>query len=72
MCAIGADLFVLCGCPADSVTHLAKSGLIVDREKNGAMAQTSPTRGGDFPTSPSFPCSRCPTPRGGTIPTAWA
>ena len=37
-----ADLFVLCGCPADSVKHLAKSGLIVDRQKNGVMAQTGP------------------------------
>ena len=37
-----ADLFVLCGCPADSVKHLAKSGLIVDQEKNGVMAQTGP------------------------------
>ena len=37
-----ADLFVLCGCPADSVKHLMKAGLIVDREKNGVMAQTGP------------------------------
>ena len=37
-----ADLFVLCGCPADSVKHLMKMGLIVDREKNGVMAQTGP------------------------------
>jgi hemerythrin len=37
-----ADLFVLCGCPADSVKHLMKMGLIVDRERNGVMAQTGP------------------------------
>ena len=37
-----ADLFVLCGCPADSVKHLMKLGLIVEREKNGVMAQTGP------------------------------
>ncbi len=37
-----ADLFVLCGCPADSVKHLMKMGLIVEREKNGVMAQTGP------------------------------
>jgi hemerythrin len=37
-----ADLFVLCGCPADSVKHLMKAGLIVEREKNGVMAQTGP------------------------------
>jgi hemerythrin len=37
-----ADLFVLCGCPADSVKHLMKSGLIADREKDGVMAQSGP------------------------------
>jgi len=37
-----ADLFVLCGCPADSVKHLMKMGLIVEREKNGVIAQTGP------------------------------
>jgi len=37
-----ADLFVLCGCPADSVKHLMKMGLIVEREKSGVMAQTGP------------------------------
>ncbi|HVP17865.1 MAG TPA: hemerythrin domain-containing protein [Spirochaetia bacterium] len=37
-----ADLFVLCGCPADSVKHLMKMGHIVEAEKNGAPAQTGP------------------------------
>ena len=37
-----ADLFVLCGCPADSVKHLMKAGLIVEREKDGVAAQTGP------------------------------
>ena len=37
-----ADLFILCGCPADSVKHLMKLGLIVEREKNGVLAQTGP------------------------------
>ena len=37
-----ADLFILCGCPADSVKHLMKMGLIVEREKDGVMAQTGP------------------------------
>ncbi len=37
-----ADLFVLCGCPEDSVKHLMKLGLIVEREKKGVMAQTGP------------------------------
>ena len=27
-----ADLYVLCGCPADSVKHLMKTGLIVERK----------------------------------------
>jgi hemerythrin len=37
-----ADLFVLCGCPADIVKHLTKARLIADRETNGVMAQTGP------------------------------
>ncbi len=28
-------LNIMCGCPADSVKHLTKRGLIVAREKNG-------------------------------------
>jgi hemerythrin len=37
-----AELYILCGCPADSVKHLMKMGLIVEREKNGVTAQTGP------------------------------
>jgi hemerythrin len=37
-----ADLYVLCGCPADSVKHLMKMGLIAERERNGVVAQTGP------------------------------
>ncbi|HTP58082.1 MAG TPA: MBL fold metallo-hydrolase, partial [Spirochaetia bacterium] len=37
-----ADLYVLCGCPADSVKHLMKSGRIIDTVKNGVPAQTGP------------------------------
>lgn len=37
-----ADLFVLCGCPADIVKHLTKAGLIADRHTNGMTAQTGP------------------------------
>ena len=37
-----ADLFILCGCPADSVKHLMKTGHIVDRARNGFPAQTGP------------------------------
>jgi hemerythrin len=37
-----AGLSILCGCPADSVKHLMKSGLIVEREFDGVSAQTGP------------------------------
>jgi hemerythrin len=37
-----AGLFVLCGCPADSVKHLMKQGLITDGTRAGVAAQTGP------------------------------
>jgi len=37
-----ADLRVLCGCPADSVKHLIKRGLIVETERNGVSFETGP------------------------------
>lgn len=37
-----AKLYVLCGCPADSVKHLMKRGLIVPEEKNGVFFETGP------------------------------
>lgn len=37
-----ADLRVLCGCPADSVKHLIKRGLIVETEQNGVSFETGP------------------------------
>ncbi len=37
-----AGLSILCGCPADSVKHLMKSGLIVTKDANGVDAQTGP------------------------------
>ncbi|HTO21223.1 MAG TPA: hemerythrin domain-containing protein [Spirochaetia bacterium] len=37
-----ADLYILCGCPADAVKHLMKMGLIAERERNGVVAQTGP------------------------------
>ncbi|MEG3640885.1 bacteriohemerythrin [Magnetococcus sp. PR-3] len=37
-----AGLRVLCGCPADSVKHLMKRGLIQQREKNGIPFETGP------------------------------
>jgi len=37
-----AGLSVLCGCPADSVKHLMKRGLIVSIESNGIPFETGP------------------------------
>jgi hemerythrin len=37
-----ADLRILCGCPADSIKHLKKRGLIVTKEKGGAAYETGP------------------------------
>ena len=37
-----AQLYVLCGCPADSVKHLMKRGLIVTQEKGGVTFETGP------------------------------
>lgn len=37
-----AGLYVLCGCPADSVKHLMKRGLIVTKEENGIEFETGP------------------------------
>ena len=37
-----ADLRILCGCPADSVKHLMKRGLIVPRQKGGVSYETGP------------------------------
>ncbi len=37
-----ADLYILCGCPADSVKHLMRSGLIVRKEKDGVSYETGP------------------------------
>jgi hemerythrin len=40
--APGAGLYVLCGCPADSVKHLMKRGLIGVREDRGFSYETGP------------------------------
>ncbi len=37
-----ADLYIMCGCPPDSVKHLMKRGLIVTTEKNGVSCETGP------------------------------
>lgn len=37
-----AGLFILCGCPADSVKHLMKRGLIGKQEESGITFETGP------------------------------
>jgi len=37
-----ADLYILCGCPADTVKHLKKRGLIVPRNSNGVFYESGP------------------------------
>lgn len=37
-----ADLYILCGCPADSVKHLMKRGLILERQARGVRFETGP------------------------------
>ena len=37
-----ARSYVLCGCPADSIKHLMRRGLIVTTEKNGVTFETGP------------------------------
>ena len=36
------EFYAMCGCPADSVKHLMKRGLIVARSKNGVTYETGP------------------------------
>jgi hemerythrin len=37
-----ADLRVLCGCPADSIKHLIKKGMVVSQEVKGVACETGP------------------------------
>jgi hemerythrin len=37
-----ADVFILCGCPADSVKHLMRRGLIQPLEKDGVSFESGP------------------------------
>ncbi|MEO5337333.1 MAG: cyclic nucleotide-binding domain-containing protein [Magnetospirillum sp. WYHS-4] len=39
---VPADLYVLCGCPADSVKHLMRRGLIVPMERHGVQFESGP------------------------------
>ena len=40
--APGAGLHVLCGCPADSVKHMIRNGLILQIERDGITYETGP------------------------------
>jgi hemerythrin len=59
-----ANVFVLCGCPADSAKHLMKRGLIVPTEDAGVTFETGPNaillsdvmlQNGEFANMPEFP-----------------
>ncbi len=59
-----ANLRILCGCPADSVKHLIKRGLILSKEKNGVSFETGPNaillsdvllQNGEFANLAEFP-----------------
>jgi hemerythrin len=59
-----ADLRIQCGCPADSVKHLMRAGLIAPAEKNGVAYETGPNaillsdvplQGGGFANLAEFP-----------------
>jgi len=59
-----ANLRVLCGCPADSVKHLIKRGLILPKEVKGVACETGPNaillsdislQNGDFANLAEFP-----------------
>ncbi|HIJ37990.1 MAG TPA: MBL fold metallo-hydrolase [Rhodospirillaceae bacterium] len=59
-----ADLRILCGCPADSVKHLMKRGLIIATEEAGTVFETGPNaillsdvslQNGEFSNLAEFP-----------------
>jgi hemerythrin len=59
-----AQLFMLCGCPADSIKHLMKRGLIIEKEKHGVTFETGPNaillsdvavQNGEFSNLSEFP-----------------
>jgi hemerythrin len=37
-----ANLYILCGCPADSIKHLFKKGLVARKKKSGVIYETGP------------------------------
>lgn len=57
-------LYILCGCPADSVKHLMKRGLILNKEQNGVKYESGPNaillsdvmlQNGNFANMAEFP-----------------
>lgn len=72
-----AQLHILCGCPADSVKHLMKRGLIINRETNGAVYETGPNvvllsdvlvQNGNFSNLAEFPVLQMLYKQGMIIP----
>jgi hemerythrin len=37
-----AGFYILCGCPADSIKHLIKRGMVLPKEKNGVQYESGP------------------------------
>ncbi|MBF0425137.1 MAG: bacteriohemerythrin [Magnetococcales bacterium] len=72
-----AGLRILCGCPADSVKHLMKRGLILPIERNGITFETGPNaillsdtllQNGDFANLAEFPVLQMLYRQGMTLP----
>ena len=72
-----AKLYVLCGCPADSVKHLMKRGLILSREENNVIFETGPNavllsdvlvQNGNFANLAEFPVLQMLYKQGMIIP----
>lgn len=70
-------LHILCGCPADTVKHLMKRGLIQTVETQGVLHENGPNaillsdlgvQGGGFCNMAEFLYSKCSTGRGSSFP----
>ena len=72
-----ADVFILCGCPPDSVKHLMKVGLIIPTERDGVTFETGPNaillsdvilQNGSFTNMAEFPVLQMLYRQGTLIP----
>lgn len=72
-----ANLFLLCGCPGDSVKHLKKLGLIITKEEQGHTFETGPNavllsdvmiQAGNFANLAEFPVLQMLYKQGMIIP----